>query len=88
MEIALLGRDMRNADKKRYPIWIDVNWFAINGKVIFKDTKTVCHDQRFIYKRKVTDEELLELDLRWSECSSPVTVEVVKKLEIEQKKAK
>ena len=80
LEIDLLGRDMRNADKKRYPVWIDVQWFAVNGEVIFKDTKTVCHGKAFVYKKNVSDGELLELELKWSECQSPTVLEENRKL--------
>ena len=80
LEIDLLGRDMRNADKKRYPVWIDVHWFAVNGEVIFKDTKTVCHGRPFVYKKNVADGELLELELKWSECQSPTVLEENRKL--------
>ena len=80
LEIDLLGRDLRNADKKRYPVWIDVNWFAVNGEVIFKETKTVCHDKRYVYKKPVSDGELVELELKWSECQSPAILEENNKL--------
>ena len=80
LEIDLLGRDMQNADKKRYPVWIDVHWFTVNGEVIFKDTKTVCHGRPFVYKRNVADGELLELELVWSECQSPTVLEENRKL--------
>ena len=80
LEIDLLGRDMRNADKKQYPVWIDVHRFAVNGAVIFKDTKTVCHGRPFVYKKNVADGELLELELKWSECQSPTVLEENRKL--------
>ncbi len=88
LEIHLLGRDMKNENKIRYPVWIDVNWFAVNGEVIFTDTKTVCHDRRYIYKRHVSDGELLELDLKWSECQSSTLLDEYKRFQIELKKEK
>lgn len=80
LEIDLLGRDMRNADKKQYPVWIDVHWFAVNGEVVLKDTKTVCHGRPFVYKKNVADGELLDLELKWSECQSPTVLEENRKL--------
>lgn len=85
LEIDLLGRNMRNAFGKRYPVWIDVNWFAVNGEVIFNDIHTVCYDKRYIYKRPVSDGELLELELEWSDCQSSLTVDAVKRMEPELK---
>ena len=86
LEIDLLGRKLRNADKKRYPVWIDVNWFAVNGEVIFDRTKTVCYDMKYVYKRVVSDGELLELDLKWSECRSPVILDKYRKMKKDKKK--
>ena len=80
LEIDLLGRDLRNADKKRYPVWIDCTYFAVNGETVFNETKTVCHDKPFVYKRTVADGELLELDLKWSECQSPAVLDENRKL--------
>ncbi len=88
LEIALLGRDLCNAKKKRYPVWIDCTYFAVNGEAIFKETKTVCYDKRFIYRRPVSDGECLELELKWTECRSSVTTDAFKMLENEKKKTK
>lgn len=81
LAINLLGKDMRNASGIRYPIWIDVNYFSVNGEVIFNETKTVCHDKRYIYRKNVADGELLTLDLEWSECRSPVILDEYKQFQ-------
>ena len=88
LEIALLGRDLCNAKKVRYPVWIDCTNFTVNGEAVFKGTKTVCFDKRFVYKRPVSDGERLEMELKWTECRSPVTVDTFRKLEKERKRAK
>lgn len=75
LEIKLLGKDVRDAFDKRYPVWIDVNKLAINGETVFQDTKTVCHDRPYAYNRAVSDGELLELELEWSECQSSFVME-------------
>ncbi len=81
--INLLGKDMSNASGKRYPVWIDVNKFVINGETVFHDTKTVCHDSPFNYSRKVSDGELLELELEWSECQSATISEEYRRMQQE-----
>ena len=68
--IGLMGRDVRNADGTRYPVWIDCNFFAVNEEVVFNSTKTVCNGKPYIYRRKVIDDEIVTLDLAWSECRS------------------
>ena len=70
LEIGLMGRDVRNEDGKRYPIWIDCTYFAVNGEVIFAETKTVCHDKRYVYRKPVVDGEIVKLEVAWSECRS------------------
>ncbi len=88
LEIDLLGRDLRNAKKKRFPVWIDCTYFTVNGEAVFEGTKTVCYDKKFVYKRPVSDGERLEIELKWTECRSSFTADTFKKLEIEKKKAK
>ena len=70
LEIGLLGRDMRNAAGKRYPVWIDCTYFAVNGETVFSDTRTVCHDKRYVYRKPVTNGEVISLTVCWTECRS------------------
>ncbi len=70
LEIRLMGPEARNTDGKRYPVWIDCNYFAVNGEVIFADTKTLCFDKRYKYQKPVADGEIVRFDVEWSECRS------------------
>ena len=70
LEIGLMGQDVRNEDGKRYPVWIDCTYFAVNGEVIFDEIKTVCHDKRYVYRKPVADGENVRLEVTWSECRS------------------
>ena len=70
LEIRLMGPEVRNTEGKRYPVWIDCNYFAVNGEVVFADTKTVCFDKRYKYQREVANGEIVRFDVEWSECRS------------------
>ena len=85
LEIGLMGRDMRNAGGKRYPVWIDCTYFAVNGEVVFNETKTVCHDKRYVYRRAVKDGEVIRLDLAWTECQSSNVLDEYRQLQTDLK---
>ena len=85
LEIGLMGRDVRNEDGKRYPVWIDCTYFAVNGEVVFSDTKTVCHDKRYVYRRPVADGEIVKLEVGWSECRSSNVLDEYRQLQTELK---
>ncbi len=81
LEIHLLGRDMRNAEGKRYPVWIDCTCFAVNGEMIFNETKTVCHDKRYVYRKPVKNGEVVYFETAWSECRSSSVLDEYRQLE-------
>ena len=85
LEIGLMGRDVRNEDGKRYPVWIDCTYFAVNGNAIFAETKTVCHDKRYVYRKPVVDGEIVKLDVTWSECRSSNVLDEYRQLQAELK---
>ena len=87
LEVALRGRDMRNANGVRYPVWIDCTYFAVNGETIFGDTKTVCHDKRYVYRKAVKDGEVIRLEMAWSECQSSNVLDELKQLQADLKNA-
>ena len=87
LEIDLMGTDVRNEDGKRYPVWIDCTYFAVNGEVIFAETKTICHDKRYVYRKPVVDGGIVTLDVTWSECRSSNVLDEYRQLESDLKKA-
>ena len=87
LEIVLRGRDERNEEGHRYPVWIDCMYFAVNGQPIFNSTKTLCHDEQHIYRKKVADGEVIVLDMEWAECHSPNVTDELRKLRTALKRA-
>ena len=88
LEIGLLGRDVRNAEGKRYPVWIDCTYFAVNGEAVFAETKTVCYDKRYVYRKAVADGEIVKLEVTWSECQSSNVLDEYRQLQAELKNEK
>ena len=87
LEVALMGRDVRNGSGIRYPVWIDCTYFAVNGETIFSDTKTVCHDKRYIYRKAAKNGEMIMLEMAWSECQSSNILDEYKQLQSDLKNA-
>ena len=88
LEVRLLGQDVRNEDGKRYPVWIDCTFFAVNGEVIFSGTKTVCHDKKYVYRKPVVDGEIVKLEVVWSECQSSNVLDEYRQLQAKLKNSK
>ncbi|MBS7328892.1 MAG: hypothetical protein KIG68_09155 [Oxalobacter sp.] len=85
LDIRLRGRDERNAEGKRYPVWIDCTYFAVNGEAVFEETKTICHDRPYVYRKPAVDGEVVELAFRWEECHSSSVLEENNRLQSELK---
>lgn len=85
LDIRLRGRDERNVNRERYPVWIDCMYFAVNGEAVFDETKTICHDRPYVYRKPVADGEVVELSYSWEECRSPMVLEENKRLQSELK---
>ncbi len=88
LEIHLLGRDERDAERKRYPVWIDCTCFAVNGETVFNETKTVCHDKRYVFRKSVKDGEVICFDVAWSECRSNNVLDELHKLQSDLKQVR
>ena len=68
LSITLRGKDIRNRNNERIPFWIDFCSMEYNGQVIFKNIKSVWHDEPFIVNRRVVDGEVVFLSLEWKPC--------------------
>lgn len=85
LDIRLRGRDERNANRQRYPVWIDCTYFSVNGEVVFDEVKTICHDRPYLYRKPVKDGEVIELAFCWEACRSPTVLEENNRLRSELK---
>lgn len=83
----LRGRDVRNAKGERYPVWIDCNRFTVNGRIVFNEVQTVCHDKFYRYSMPVSNGETVELEFTWSECRSSAVLGEIRRLQNDLKKS-
>ena len=66
LNIALRGRDVRNARNKRVPFWIDYGSVKLNGEEQLRGVKPVWHDAPLKIDRRVKDGEIITLSLEWA----------------------
>ena len=65
LKISIRGPDMRDKNKKRFPIYIDYTNFSINSEPILKNNVLVCHDTPYLFKKEVKDSEIIDIHLEW-----------------------
>lgn len=65
LEVALRGRDIRNAKGERIPFWIDLHSLCINGEEQLRDVYAVWHDAPLKISRSVGDGEIVNFDITW-----------------------
>ena len=65
MRLWLRGKDCRDNDGKRYPVWICVTCLWVDGKKVFNNPYLVCHDKPFIYDLKVTNGQPVKIYMEW-----------------------
>lgn len=87
LDIRLRSRDERNTEGKRYPIWVDCTNFSVNGKVVFEEVKTICHDRPYVYRKPVRDSEVVELVFKWAECQSSTVLDGYRMLQSDLKQS-
>ena len=65
MRLWLRGMDCRDSAGKRYPVWICVTCFCVDGKEVFNSPHLVCHDKPFVYNMKVTNGQFVRIYMEW-----------------------
>lgn len=66
LKITLRGKDVRNADNKRVPVYINYTDFTVDDENIVQDGKIVWHDEPFAYTKKVKNGQIVKLHLEWN----------------------
>ena len=67
LNITLRGVDSRNSAGERIPIYISFADLKVNGESIIEKPVTVCHDEPFIFEKKVVNSEIVDLIIQWSD---------------------
>lgn len=65
LKIYLQSEYYKGRDEKKIPVWLDYDYFAVNGKAIVSETIATWHDKPFYFEQAVKDGESVTLDISW-----------------------
>ncbi|OUN22669.1 hypothetical protein B5G37_09680 [Pseudoflavonifractor sp. An85] len=66
LNINLRGRDVRDKNGNRIPVYIDYRTMRVNGESVFDTVQPVTHDAPYCFHRKVKDGENVYVSLTWT----------------------
>lgn len=66
LNIYLRGVDIKDKNRKRFPVYVDFKKFMINGKDYLKNNQLVCHDTPHLIKKDVKSAEVIKIHTEWS----------------------
>lgn len=70
LAIVLRGVNVKDRKGNRFPIYIDYNSLTINKKEYIENSKLVWHDEPFIIRRRVKNNELITIHIEWMPFTS------------------
>ncbi len=73
LSFSLKAMDIRDKNRKRFPVYIDYTYFKVNDEVIIDENKLTWHDQPFVYKKKVVNNEEITIEVKWKPFDSQST---------------
>ena len=73
LSFSLKAMDIRDKNRKRFPVYIDYTYFKVNDEVILDENKLTWHDQPFVYKKKVVNNEEITIEVKWKPFDSQST---------------
>lgn len=65
ISISFKGIDCKRADKSRVPFYIDLKRIIVNDTIVLNENCTVWHDDPFLYKKAVKDNDTLRIFVEW-----------------------
>lgn len=63
--VSLMGRDVRDNNGNRIPVWIDYSQFCYNGEIVFSGSRPAWHDSRICYEFNMIAGELITFAVEW-----------------------
>lgn len=85
LNINLRSIDIRDKKDKRFPIYIDYTTLIINSKEYITDNKLIWHDDPYIIKKDVKNNELITIHVEWQPFSSSSLYENMTSKKLEEK---
>ena len=65
LRISFRTKDVRDKNKRRFPVYIDYTNISINDDLILDERKLVSHNTPFVYTKNVKDGEFLSIHAEW-----------------------
>lgn len=65
LNVYFRGKDVKDKNGKRFPMYIDYQDITINGNCILNTNKLVCLEKPFIFKKSVKNHEIVNVSLKW-----------------------
>lgn len=65
LKVYLRGKDVRDKDKKRFPIYLEFTRFVINQEVIFDKKRLLSHDKCYTHELEVDENQVISLNVEW-----------------------
>lgn len=63
--VFLRGPDIKDVNGRKFQVYIDFIEFQINNKNIFSDSKLVCHDKPYVFRKPVKNNEIIKISIKW-----------------------
>ncbi len=65
LDISLKGKDVRDKNRNRFPVYIDYSEFTVNGAKILKENILTWHDKPYVYSKNVKNGEEITIHVTW-----------------------
>lgn len=65
LRISLRGPDIRDKNKVRFPVYIDLTKLTVNDEIIFNDHILVWQEKPYVFEKKVKDSEVIDFHVDW-----------------------
>lgn len=65
LHISLKGRDIRDKNRIRFPVYIDYTSLKINGEEMLEESQLTWHDKPYVHTKPVANGEELKIHLEW-----------------------
>lgn len=87
LQFTLRGLDIRDENGKRIPAWIFYKKCSVNDKEVFTSPVSLWHDLPCEFSRKVSDGEIVTLQVEWESDARAAVFMAHKELDIQRKHA-
>ena len=66
LAIKFRGKDIRDKNMNRFPVYVDLTNVLINEKIILNENRLIWHDEFYFFKKEVKDGEIINIKAEWA----------------------